>query len=228
MRQKGKAMRFPFAFGTCVLLLAALPAAAQDRPARDPYSAPARTGSGVIGATVTLDGRTLGRVNDVALTDTGAVRDLIVRTADGSVIVPFSEVRYDSGARAYLVTTGFKPQVVTEAPKLPARDTTSPGDRWSRGARLIRTEPVPAAKIVREPERAPAVLVVAPRPDAVSTRLQDFARAARIYGEPTASVSMTRNIDRLPARSATFDGYTLPGEAYGFRSPYRRILAPMQ
>ena len=216
-------MRLPFTFGICALLLTALPAVGQDRPTRDPYTEPARTSISVIGAAVKLDGRHLGRVSDVTLTTSGAVQDLIVRTADGPVIVPFSEVRYSSGDRAYLVTAGFKPRPV-EARPLATRETPSPGDRWSRGGRLIRTEPIPPARI----ERVPATVVVRPAvPDPVSSRLKDFASAARIYNEPAGSVSLTRNIDRLPPRSATFDNYTLPGDAYGFRTPWRRIPPPM-
>jgi hypothetical protein len=220
--QKGEAMRFPFAFGTCALLLTALPAVGQDRPTRDPYSTAPRAGS-LIGSTVTRDGRQLGRVSDVILTENGAVRDLIIRTADGTVSVPFTEARYDNGERTYVVSTGFIPRRVSETRSLARQDTPSPGDRWSRGGRLVRTEPTPVARI----ERVPEIIVTRPAaPDAVSSRLQDFAWAARTYGEPTGSVSLTRNIDRLPARSAAFDNYTLPGEVYGFRSPYRMIPPP--
>jgi hypothetical protein len=200
-------MRFVFSLGACALLLAAVPVTAQDK---------AQGGRRLLDAAVSLDGRRLGRVSDVALTDSGSVRELIVRTADGLVAVPYSSVRYDHGERAYVVARGTTLRPV-RAVQEPAPGT----DRFARAGRLVReAPPEPAARI----ERTPAPRAV---PDAVSQRLQDFARAARTYAEPTGSVSMTRNIDRLPARSAVISNETTASELYGWRSPYRRIPPPL-
>src|SRR5262249_21271798 len=159
------------------LLLAVLPVLGQDVP---------RSGRRLIDAAVTLDGRPLGRISDVVLTDSGSVGDLIVRTPDGLVVVSFSSVRYNSDQRAYVVAAGTTPRPLRTARRRAAEPAP---DRFARAGRLVREEPPPARL-----ERTP-VPEARPR-DGVSVGLQDLARYARIYSEPTGSVSMTRNVDR--------------------------------
>ena len=203
-------MRLAFSLGACALLLAAVPATGQE-PRR------------LIDAAVVVDGRRLGRVSDVGLSDSGAVRELTVRTPDGLVVVPYSSVRYDRIKDAYVVAAGtiIRRPADRERDTVPPRDRpVPPRDRFARAARLVREEPPAVARIERVPP-PPAVR------DAVSDRLQDFARAASIYREPVDSVSMTRNIDRLPARSAIISNETTASEVYGWRSPYRRLPPPL-
>jgi hypothetical protein len=206
-------MRFAFPLGACVLLLSALPAVGQETIARETRAAAPRRMSDLLDATVILNGRRLGYVSDMTLTDAGAVRDLIVRTSNGPVVVPFSAIRYDSSERAYAVSGGITPRPLGEAGSSVNRRPDPQTDRWSRGGRLVRNDTPPPARI----ERVPAPVVrEAPR-----TARLDFAEAARTYSQPAFSVSMTGNIDRLPARAPAFDGYTLPSEMYGWRSGLR-------
>jgi sporulation protein YlmC with PRC-barrel domain len=199
-------MRFTLSLAGVVVM--ALPLLAQEvaRPvARDTT---VRHTGGLIGASVTRDGRTLGRVSDIQLTDAGAISTLMVRTANGVVEVPYSTVRYDRSTRTFAVA----------APKAEIRPDTDPAAvRFSdRAGRLVRTEePVPAARI----ERVPPVVVVPTDPAA--TQRMDMAVAARIYSVPIGSVSLTGNINRLPSRSPAYDNYTIWSEASGRRSPWR-------
>jgi hypothetical protein len=199
-------MKFAFSLGACALLLMAGTATAQDRTSRSVR--------GLMDADLTQDGRTLGRVSDVTLTDGGAVRDLIVSTGNGQVAVPYSAVRYDDRARGYVVATGIKPRPHGEA-RAAAREPAPTSDRYSRGARLERDEE-PPARIERTPRTH----------EYSSARLASLAWAAQTYSEPTGSVSMTRNVDRLPPRSATVSNETLASEHYGWRKPYYRQTQP--
>ena len=214
-------MKLAFSLGACALLLAAGTAMGQDR---------SRSVRELMDADLTLDGRTLGRVSDVTLTDKGAIRDLVVRTDSGLVTVPYFAVRYDDRERGYVVASGIKPRPYGEARRAPARDVApareaaparepAPAPRTDRfsggGARLVRDEE-PPARIERTPRTY----------EFSSPGLREMARAARLYSEPTGSLSMTRNVDRLPRRSATISNETLPSELYGWRAPYFRQTQP--
>jgi hypothetical protein len=216
-------MKFTFSLGACALLLAALPAMGQEtaRPiGRDP--APRRA-TALLNVAITQDGRPLGRVSDMTFGNTGAVQDLIVRTTSGLVVVPYSALRYDSRQRSYTIAARVTPRplnevrepVVVEPTPVPTRDP------FPRIGRLVRTEPPPPPPPVATLERVPAPVYTPPAWDAASVRRTDFAAAARMYSEPVGGVSLTRNIDRLPRRSAAFDNYTLPSEAAGRRSGFR-------
>lgn len=198
-------MKFAFSLAAGALLLMAGSATAQDRSSRGVRD--------LIDTYVNLDGRSLGRVTDVTLSDRGSAQDVIIRTRDGLVAVPYSAVRYDDRERAYLIASGIKPRPIAETKRTQTLATRE--DRYSRGGGRLERDETPPATI----ERRPATYQFE------SPRLASLARAARLYSEPTGSVSMTRNIDRLPARSYTYSNETLAGDVYGYRSP-ERILPP--
>jgi len=215
-------MRFAFPIGACALLLAALPAVGQETTARDVRNTSVRPSSNLLGTAVTLDGRRLGRVSDTIPNEAGDTRDLIIRTADGLVIVPYADVRYDLRTRDLVIRTGVTPRRYTVVRSL--ADEPPPSDRFQRGARLSRVE-------TTEPSRIERVIPPSPAPmtwgrDSVSRGLRDLARAASVYSEPFMSVSLTRNIDRLPRRSPRYDSYTLWGEATGRRIYDRKLNPP--
>jgi hypothetical protein len=201
-------MKFAFSLAACALLASGT-ATAQDRSARSLRD--------LMDADLTLNGRHLGRVSDVTFTDKGAIRDLIVRTDGGLVAVPYAAVRYDDRERGYVVAPGIRPRPYRAEAREPAPAPAR--DRFSRGGRLVREEP-PTARIERTIERTP-------RPyEFSSPQLADMAYAARVYSTPSFSLSMTGNVDRLPARSATISNVTLPSELYGWRAPYFRQTQP--
>jgi len=200
-------MKVAYSLGAAMLLLATTQVMGQDR---------SRSVRELMDADLTLDGRTLGRVSDVTFSDEGTVRDLIVRTDNGLVTVPYYAVRYDRRERGYVITSGIEPRPYGEA-RRPARRPAPTSDRYSRGGgRLIRDEEPPRATI----ERAPRTYEYS------SPGLSGMAEAARTYSTPSFSVSMTGNVDRLPARSATISNETLPSEMYNWRRPYYRQTQP--
>jgi sporulation protein YlmC with PRC-barrel domain len=202
-------MRLAFFLGTWVLLLTAMPALGQDTNRRQSGSEPRRA-SDLLDATVTQSGRILGRVRDVTLNDSGRVQDLIVRTDRGLVVVPFSAATYNRDEGAYAIAARITPRPIGEARNADDQRQVSPGERFARAGRLVRNGSPPPARLEREPELRTEV----------SPEFRDgFVEAARIYSEPSFSVSVTRNIDRLPRRSVyQYDNYTLPSEAEGKRS----------
>jgi len=203
-------MRLKISLSACALLLAALPVLGQETPKDERR---------LIDAPVTLEGRSLGRVSDVTLGQSGSVTELIVRTPDGLVVVPYSSVSYDSRDRSYVVASGTTPRAYSTTPKVEERPAPVT-DRFAKsGGRLVREEePTPPARLERPAPRETR--------DSVSTRWQDMASYARLYGEPTGSVSSTRNIDRLPSSSPVLPNYTTASEMYGWRTPYYRLPPP--
>lgn len=211
-------MRLVFSLGICGLLLAGFPALAQDGTPRQAKASAPRRASDLLDASVMQNGRVLGRITDLMLSDSGRVQHLIVRTDRGLVLLPFTSVRYDSDERAYALAAGVTPRPLSQASNLDEPVRPSPGDRFARAGRLVRTETPAPARLEREPALIIREPVVDDRPG--------YAMASLIYSEPSFSVSVTRNIDRLPRRHITaYDNYTMPSEADGRRS-FLRLPPP--
>jgi hypothetical protein len=150
-------MRTALSISTCLVLLAALPAAGQ-RPARTrvvgpslekPTAGKRLRASDVIGSQVTFrDGAAKGKVIDLEMNDRGGIKSVIVRSNDELVSVPWSEVRF-------------------EEPAPPSRDLrTVPGPRL-RGATIERET------VVEEPAPVDREVIVSPRRGALEPRSGD-------------------------------------------------------
>ncbi len=150
-------MRSALPIASCLALLVALPAAAQERPRERELktrplltrpaittttttATPVRSATALLGARITLrPGEASGRVSDIVFSDRGTIDYLVVRSGGKFDVVPWRSIHTDVGGRLSVIRTpaiDTRGLVVVRNPRYLRLQETI------RGPQVVGTRPV--------------------------------------------------------------------------------------